>query len=145
MAADIATIADLADDDTLWDMAKRSIISAWKNGCILWVMNEQKWTRAIGELVEWMVYHDLWSKMQVFGDMFRGGDNNINDSKNNGPKNMLDSLPDTFNEAQLEALRVSMDKPKDAKNLLRVWKNRGFIEYSAQTGLYSKTKKYLNR
>lgn len=145
LAADMATIADLADDDTLWDMAKRSIVSAWKNGCILWVMNEQKWTRAMGELVEWMVYHDLWSKMQVFGDMLHGGENILADSQNNGPKNMLDSLPDTFNEAQLEALRVSMDKPKDAKNLLRVWKSRRFIDYSAQTGLYTKTDAYLNR
>lgn len=145
LAADMATIADLADDDTLWDMAKRSIVSAWKNGCILWVMNKQKWTRTMGELVEWMVYHDLWSKMQVFGDMLHGGENILADSQNNGPKNMLDSLPDTFNEAQLEALRVSMDKPKDAKNLLRVWKSRRFIDYSAQTGLYTKTDAYLNR
>ena len=30
------------------------------------------------------------------------------------------------------------------KHQLSSWKNRGFIEYSAQTGLYTKTEKYLN-
>lgn len=145
LAADMATIADLADDDILWDMSKRAIVSAWKCGCILYILNEQKWTRAIGDFVEWLVYHDLWSKMQVFGDMLKGGDNSVCEAQKCGPKNMLDSLPDTFNEAQLEALRVSMDKPKGAKPQLSLWKNRGFIEYSAQTGLYTKTQKYLNR
>lgn len=145
LAADMATIADLADDDTLWDMSKRAIVSAWKCGCILYILNQQKWTRNIGEFVEWLVYHDLWSKMQVFGDMFKGGDNSVCEAQKCGPKNMLDSLPDTFNEAQLEALRVSMDKPKGAKPQLSLWTHRGFIEYSAQTGLYTKTKAYLNR
>lgn len=146
LAADMATIADLADDDVLWDMSKRAIVSAWKNGCILYILNEQRWTRAMGELVEWMVYHDLWSKMQVFGDMLKGGDISTSEASKSGPKNMLDDLRDTFNEAELEALRVSVDKPKDGtKRQLRVWMSRGFIEFSAETGLYTKTQTYLNR
>ena len=59
---------------------------------------------------------------------------------------MLDDLSDTFNEAQLEALRAEAGKPKEGtKRQLRVWTSRRFIEYSAQTGLYRKTKSYLNR
>jgi len=145
LAADMTTIADLADDDVLWDMSKRAIVSAWKNGCILYVLNGQVWTRSIADLVEWMAYYDLWSKLQVFGDMLKTGDSSIRDSQKGGIKNMLESLPDSFNEAQLEALRVSMDKPKDAKGQLRLWVHRGFIEYSAQTGLYTKTEKYLKK
>ena len=146
LAADMATIADLADDDVLWDMSKRAIVSAWKNGCILFVLNGGCWTRAMGELVEWMVYHDLWSKMQVFGDMLKGGDTCISEAAKTGPKNMLDDLQNSFNEAQLEALRVSVGKPKEGTHRqLRVWMCRGFIEYSAQTGLYSKTEKYRGK
>ncbi|MBO7068717.1 MAG: hypothetical protein J6W52_08570 [Bacteroidaceae bacterium] len=143
LAADMATIADLADDDVLWDMGKRAIVSAWKNGCILYILNGQQWTRSIGDLVEWMVYHDLWSKMQVFGDLLKGGDISISEAVRSGPKNMLDDLRDTFNEAELEALRVSVDKPKEGtKRQLRVWISRGFVTYSNQTGLYSKTERY---
>ena len=145
LAEDMATMADLADDDVLWDMSKRAIVSAWKNGCILFILNGQSWTRAMGELVEWMVYHDLWSKMQVFGDMLKGGDTSTSEAGKKGPKNMLDDLQDSFSEAQLEALRVSVDKPKEGtKRQLRVWMCRGFITYSEQTGLYTKTEKYLH-
>ena len=144
LAEDMASMADLADDDVLWDMSKRALVSAWKAGCVLWVLNNQTWTKSMGELVEWLVYHDIWSKLRVFSDMLKGGDISNSEASKTGPKNMLDNLPDTFNEAQLEALRMSMDKPKEGtKRQLRVWMHRKFITYSAQTGLYTKTESYL--
>ncbi len=146
LAADMATIADLADDDVLWDMGKRAIVTAWKCGCVLYIINGQCWTRAMGELVEWLVYHDLWSKQQVFGDMLKGGDTCTAEASKSGPKNMLDDLSDTFSEADLEALRASAEKPREGtKRQLRVWMTRGFIEHSAQTGFYTKTQTYLKR
>ena len=145
LAADMATLADLADDDVVWDFSKRALVNAWKNGCIMYILNNQAWTRAMGELVEWMVYHDLWSKMQVFGDMLKDGEDSMARGQKSGPKNMLDSLPDTFNEAQLEALRMSLGKDKNAKHQLNVWKARGFITFSPLTGLYTKTEDYLKR
>ena len=143
LAQDMASLADLVDDDVLWDCSKRALVSAWKAGCVLWVLNNQTWTKSMGELVEWLVYHDIWSKMQIFADMLKGGDTSTTEASKTGPKNMLDSLPDNFNEAQLEALRTSLGKnPEGTKNQLYQWKNRGFITYSNQTGLYSKTEKY---
>ena len=59
LAQDMATIADLADDDVLWDVSKRSLVSAWKAGCILWAINNQNWTKSMGDMVEWLVYHDI--------------------------------------------------------------------------------------
>ncbi len=145
MAADMATLADLTDDDVLWDVSKRALVSAWKAGCILWALNDQVWTKSMGDLVEWLVYHDLWSKMQIFADMLNKDGDVISEAQRRGPRNMLDNLPDSFNEAQLVALRVSLGKPSDGSNLqINVWKNRGFITYSAQTGMYSKTASYLN-
>ena len=35
LAADMAKLADLTDDDVLWDISKRSLVSAWKAGCVL--------------------------------------------------------------------------------------------------------------
>ena len=144
LAQDMASLADLADDDLLFEISHRSLVSAWKAGCILWVLNNQTWTKSMGELVEWLVYHDLWSKMAVFADMLKDGDTSLSEVVKTGPKNMLDNLPDSFNEAQLEALRVSVDKPKDGtKRQLRVRKNRKFITYSELIGLYTKTEEYL--
>ena len=145
LARDMATLADLADDDLLFEISHRSLVSGWKAGCILWVLNNQTWTRAMGELVEWLVYHDLWSKMAIFADMLGKDTFTMSETQRRGPKNMLDSLPDTFNEAQLEALRTSLDKSKEGtKGQLAKWVFRKFITYSNQTGLYTKTEEYLH-
>ena len=145
LAEDMVTMADLTDDDDLWDISKRALVNAWKAGCVMWALNNQTWTRAMGELVEWLVYHDLWSKMQLFADMFSQATDHVSEAQKRGPKNMLDSLPDSFNEAQLEALRLELGKSKEGvKGQLAKWVFRKFITFSAQTGLYTKTETYLN-
>ena len=144
LAADMASLADLTDDDTLWDISKRALVSAWKSGCILWALNNQTWTKPMGSIVEWLVYHDIWSKMQVFADMLSQDAETISEAQRRGPKNLLDDLPSSFNAAQLEALRLSLGKTKEGtKNQLYKWTFRKFITYSAQTGLYTKTQEYL--
>jgi hypothetical protein len=144
LAEEMARLADLADDDTLFELSHRSIFAAWKKAATLWILNDQKWSRSIGEFMIWFCYYDLWSKVKVFGDMFKGGDALTDETRKAGPKNMLEDLPDTFNEAQLEALRTSLGKSAEGtKNQLKKWVFRKFITYSAETGLYSKTEKYL--
>ena len=145
LAGDMATLADLTDDDVLWDCSKRALVSAWKAGCIMWVMNNQVWSKPMADVVEWLVYRDIWSKMQLFADLLGKNADMMSEAQRNGPKNMLNNLPDSFSQTQLEALRVEIGKSKDGANgQLRNWKSRGFIEFSSQTGLYTKTKKYLN-
>ena len=144
LAGDMASLADLVDDDVLWDCSKRALASAWKAGCVLWVLNNQTWTKSMGELVEWLVYHDIWSKMQIFADLLSKDADQVSEAQRRGPKNMLASLPDSFNEAQLETLRTQLGKGKEGANAqLRQWMRRKFITYSCQTGLYSKTEEYL--
>ena len=145
LAQDMATMADLADDDVLFEISHRALVSGWKAGCILWALNNQTWTKPMGELVEWLVYHDIWSKMQIFADMIGKDADTMGEAHRHGPKNMLDSLPDSFNEKQLEALRMELGKSVEGTNSqLRKWVFRKFITYSAQTGLYTKTDEYLH-
>jgi len=145
LAEEMARLADLADDDMLFELSHRSIFAAWKKGATLWILNNQTWSRSIGEYVIWFCYYDLWSKVRVFGDMFKAGDAEQDETQKRGPKNYLDELPNPFNETQLEAIRISHGKSKEGtKHQLDVWKNRGFITYSNQTGMYTKTEEYLN-
>ena len=144
LAQDMASLADLADDDVLFEISHRSLVSAWKAGCILWVLNNQMWTKSMSEMIEWLVYHDIWSKMQVFGDLLGKNYTQESDVQRHGPKNMLDSLPNSFTEAQLQALRSELGKSAEGANAqLRKWVFRKFITYSNQTGLYTKTDEYL--
>lgn len=146
IARDMVEVADLADDDMLWDISKRALVSAWKAGCVMWILNGQAWTKPMSEMVEWLVYHDIWSKMQIFADMLADTDGLADAAQRRGPRNMLDSLPDSFNEAQLEALRVQLGKSKEGtKGQLRKWVFRKFITFSSETGLYSKTEEYLKQ
>ncbi len=145
LAEEMARLADLADDDVLFELSHRSIFAAWKKAATLWIINDQTWTRSIGEFMVWFCYYDLWSKVKVFGDMFKGGDAIPEEDQKRGPQNMLNSLPNSFSETQLEALRLECGKNKEgAKNQLAQWVFRKFITYSAQTGLYTKTEEYLN-
>jgi hypothetical protein len=146
LAQDMASLADLADDDLLFEMSHRSLVSGWKAGCVLWVLNNQTWNKSMGELVEWLVYHDIWSKMAVFADMLGKDAYQMSEAQRRGPKNMLDSLPNSFNEAQLEALRQELGKSKEGtRGQLNQWMFRRFITYSNQTGLYTKTEEYMKR
>ena len=146
LAQDMASLADLVDDDVLWDCSKRALVSAWKAGCILWVLNNQTWSKSMGDVVEWLVYHDIWSKMQIFADMLSKDADQVSEVQRRGPKNMLNDLPNDFAEAQLEALRLQLGKSKEGTNgQLRKWLFRGFITYSSQTGLYTKTEAYLGK
>ena len=144
LAQDMASLADLADDDVLFEISHRSLVSAWKAGCILWVLNNQMWTKSMSEMIEWLVYHDIWSKMQIFSDLLGKNYTQESDVQRHGPKNMLDSLPNSFTEAQLQALRSELGKSAVGANAqLRKWVFRKFITYSNQTGMYTKTDEYL--
>ena len=146
LAQDMARLADLVDDDLLFEISHRALVSAWKAGCILWVLNNQTWTKSMGELVEWLVYHDLWSKMILFADMLGKDTYQMSETQRRGPRNMLDEMPDTFNEAQLEALRTNLGKNKEGTGgQLRQWLFRKFITFNAETGLYTKTEEYLSK
>lgn len=149
LAAEICEYADLTDNDIMWDMAKRSIVASFKAGCVMWALNNMTWTRAMSEQVEWLAWHGIWSVWAVMGDMLqKDSDTVATETAKTGPANMLDSIEgNSFNEQQLDALRQRLGKPTGAasKKQLSVWSARGFIEYSAQTGLYTKTEAYLKK
>ena len=66
----------------------------------------------------------------------------VSEAQRRGPKNMLNSLPDSFNEAQLEALRMELGKSKEGtKNQLKQWVFRKFITLDELTGVYTKSQK----
>lgn len=145
LSNDMAEYANLTDDDEFFSLSHRSLIIGYKVGCCLWLLNDCRWTPAIGKHIEWVIAFDLWSKYQVFGDKI--GENEftaIDDSTKTGPKNLLDNMPkDTFTLQEFEQMCQQKQTKTDAKGLLKNYKKRKYIEFCAQTGLYTKTAKYL--
>ena len=144
LAEEMVDLANLADSDDLFEISHRSIFSAWKKASVLWLLNDQTYTRSIGEWMVYFCYYDLWARLQVFDQMISPGDVQTDNAHKRGQVNMLESLPNPFSEQQLENLRISLGKSKDGtKHQISVWVNRNFVAYSNQTGLYSKTEEYL--
>lgn len=145
LSNDMAEYANLTDDDEFFSLSHRSLIIGYKVGCCLWLLNDCRWTPAIGKHVEWIIAYDLWSKYKVFGDKI--GENEftaIDDSIKTGPKNLLDNMPkDTFSFVEFEQMCQQMQTKTEAKRLIKNYKKRRYIEYNDQTGLYTKTAKYL--
>ena len=147
MAEDMAELADCMDESWLYACSKRSLVSAWRVGCILYLLNNQTFTRSMAEFVEWLVYEDLWSKRMIFSDMVNGKDIDLTaETQRHGPVNMLESLENPFNKAQLKALRVQMGKSEEGTDgQLRQWVFRKLVTYSAETELYYKTEACLKK
>lgn len=144
LAEEMVDLANLADSDDLFEISHRSIFSSWKKAAVLWLLNDQTYTRSIGEWMVYFCYYDLWARLQVFDQMISPGDVQSDNSHKRGQVNMLESLPNPFSEQQLENLRVSLGKSKDGtKHQISVWVNRNFVAFSNQTGMYSKTEEYL--
>ena len=102
----------------------------------------------MADVVEFLVWHDLWSKYQVLGDMLKEGDTSTDDASKAIPANMLDNIKgDSFTEQELDALRQSLCKATGSatKRQLRVWVHRNLVTFNPETGLYTKTEAYLNR
>ena len=146
LAMDMADVADMTDNDDLWDLSKRAIASAWKAGCVMWLLNNQVWTKAMGDMVEWLVYHDMWSKLQIAGDLISQNPDVERQAQTKGPKNMLTDLPETFSRMQLLALRQTLQMSEEGTDgQLYKWAQRGFITRIEETGMYQKTESFLNR
>ena len=43
-------------------------------GAVMWILNDMWWAKFIGDFVEWFCDYDMWSKVQVFGDVHYLGD-----------------------------------------------------------------------
>ncbi len=147
LAEDMAELADCMDDSWLYACSKRSLVSAWRAGCILYLLNNQTFTRSMAEFVEWLVYQDLWSKRMIFSDMVNGKEYDLNaDTQRHRPINMLGSLENPFNKAQLKALRVQMGKSEEGTDgQLRQWVFRKLVTYDAETELYYMTEECLKK
>lgn len=145
LSNNMAEYANMTDDDEFFSLSHRSLVIGYKAGCCLWLLNNCKWTPAIGKHVNWLVGYDIWSKYMVFGDKISENEfKSVDDSSKSGPKNLLDNMPnDSFSQQEFEAMCQTKQTKTDAKGLLKNYKKRRYIVFNSETGLYTKTAKYL--
>ena len=128
----------------------RSVESAFRKACLLYIMNGNKWNKDIAAFMRWTFEYDMWIKMKVFGEMVAEAFGDIKTSRpRRGPENLLDQLNDVFTMEELLRVRnkgTDREEMEKAANLLSKWKGRGWIEYVIKedgSKTYKKTETYL--
>ena len=133
------TLADLYGSESYLVMSYRATVIAWLKGMVLYLINDQKWTKVIEDYVRWSLRYDLWCKMRIFGSQL---ENEIDEEKTNSTirtNNLLNLLPDSFTLTDVKQLRKpngsSIKYPLD---LVKKWQSRGYVHYDDKTGVISK-------
>lgn len=137
--------AALFDDDGYRILARRAIAITFRKACMLYVMNENKWSRVIEDFCRWSFDYDMWCKMTLFCDALSKEREAEQRVMRGGVANQLELLPEVFTREQCRSMRIQQGcKNPNPKDQLAQWTKRGFIAFDNTTQQYQKTKKYLS-
>lgn len=151
----VQTVLDrkaLMDSKAYMALGFRSVESAFRKGCLLYIMNDYKWTKEIGAFMRWAFEYDMWCKFTIFPDMAA---KELGDatpvSRRHGPSNLLQKLNDTFTRNEVRLIREIHNQKKDddngkgVVNLISQWRRRGWVEaVEGKKDAWYKTQKYFD-
>ena len=122
-----AEFARLSQDKVFDNLTHRSLVAAFRKGCLLYAANGMKWEKAIESFCRWSLFYDLYLKMTIWGDQIRHADDDIPVSKR-GPQSLLDLLPDEFTVEDAVQVRqkLGMDISK-TRHMISVWVDRHHV------------------
>lgn len=124
-------LASLYDSKAYQVLSYRATVIAWIKGMILYILNDYKWRKEIENYVRWSLRYDLFCKMKAFGNQLEA-EMNEEDAATSKTQvnNLLNLLPNKFSLEDVRVLRkANGEVVRDPINLLRKWKERGFVKY----------------
>ena len=133
---------DLTGDDVYQDLSYRAVTIAYLKAMVLYIAHGMQWSKEIEKFAEWSLNYDLWCKCHYFGDDMTDEKQKERVVHKRGRQNMLEMLPEQFTEDQVVEVRRRLGLDDDAKNMLRVWVYRKYIQKDNGSGIY---RKYLNK
>ena len=129
---------DLTGDDAYQDLSYRAVTIAYLKAMVLYIAHGMQWSKEIEKFAEWSLEYDLWCKSHYFGDDMSDEKKKERVENKRGRRNMLEMLPEKFSEEDVVTVRQYLGLDDDAKNMLRVWVFRKYIQKDAETGMYTK-------
>ena len=123
-----AEFARLSQSRVYENLSFRANVIAYLKACVLYVANGEKWDKSIEDFVRWSFHYDMWCKMEFFGDAIWNAMNEDSPQKRNGPRNLLELLPDVF--TYQDAVRVRQSEGMDAGGtgqMIKQWMYRKYI------------------
>ena len=135
--------ARLYDSEAYRVLSYRANVIAWLKGMVLYVAHGYRWSKEIADFVRWSEQYNLWCKMLYFGRQLEEElREEVEIQRQNGPRNLLELLPDEFTREEYQLMRQRQGRNGDGAGTLRSWASRGYIATDDSTGRYVKTEKY---
>ena len=146
-----ADFARLSESRVYENLSFRANVIAYLKACVLYVAHGERWDKTMEDFVRWSLRYDLWCKMRFFGEAIEEQEGQMPVTKNRGPQNLLDLLPEVFTREEAQQMRQRYGvKRGTVQAMLDNWKHRGYItlieavpmqDIGAQK--FRKTEKYL--
>ena len=146
-----ADFARLSESRVYENLSFRANVIAYLKACVLYVAHGERWDKATEEFIRWSLRYDLWCKMKFFGGDIQKVDESYAAIRKNGPRNLLDLLPDEFTRDEAQQMRHRQGiRQGNAQAMLDNWRKRGYIEVVGEakpkdisTQRFTKTELYL--
>ncbi len=131
-------IADMCESEGYRVFSYRAIVIGWLKANLLYILNDYKWDKSIAKYVKYSVRRDMWVKFYHFGDEIESEFEDDDNTRHALPQNMLSLLPDEFTLNEYLTLRQEQGRTGTGRSTLRMWKQRGYIDFDDVSGRYVK-------
>ena len=130
-----AEFARVSQSETYWNFSFRANVIAYLKACVLFVAHDYTWSKEMEQFVRWSLQYDLWCKMHFFGEAIEAAEQGNSSTSRRGPRNLLELLPNEFNYDDAVSIRRQQGLNREGtKDMIRVWRNRGYIEAKSADG-----------
>ena len=129
LCEECAEFSRLSQSRVYENLSFRALVIAYLKACVLYVAHDYTWDKTMEDFVRWSLQYDLWCKMQFFGSEIERCVNSQTAIGKSRPRNLLELLPNFFTFE--DAVRVRREQgfaPKGTQDMIRAWRNRGYIE-----------------
>ena len=123
-------------------LRKRSAVIGYRAGMLAFLLNNQKYDKAVGEFATWVAEYIFQNQMQLFGQKFEEiAQAAIKEGERRGKvTSLLAELPMKFTRNELIALRARHGQSTAVKMIISRWVKAGFIAQEGNNE-YRKTSK----
>ena len=135
MKAQIDEFTSKSQDRILDTLSHRSLVAAFRRGCLIYAANGMRWEPEIEDYCLWSMQVDLSMKYRLFADDIREATQGILRSDKPGPQSLLDRVNSdsqgAFSFDEVTRVYAESGREPDVKrvrNVLAQWKSRGYIE-----------------
>ena len=147
-----AEFARLSQSRVYENLSFRANVIAYLKAMVLFVAQGGVWDKVTEEFIRWSLRYDLWCKMRFFGSAIEAVDGPAA-PKRNGPRNLLDLLPEVFTREEATLMRQRQGVYRGTvQMMLDNWRSRGYIRVKEEASrenlshqLFEKTEGYLKR